>query len=80
MLSILKSRCFRQGFRTGKFPDAPPNLPERFQGRPVIAAGKCTGNCTICRDTCPADAIIQEEKGIMLDLGKCLFCGKCAET
>ena len=78
MLKVLQAR-FRQGFRTGKFPAVPPNLPEHFRGRPEITPDRC-GDCRsrICLSACPANAVQMAENGVTIDLGRCLFCGKCA--
>jgi Ni,Fe-hydrogenase III small subunit/NAD-dependent dihydropyrimidine dehydrogenase PreA subunit len=67
----------RQGYRTIQFPKGkPPELPDRFRGRPVFQTGKCKAGCTVCVDICPVGAI---SGGGMLsiDLGKCLFCTDC---
>lgn len=76
MWNALKARL-RQGYRTGKFPFAPPALPEYFAGRHEIEAEKCTG-CEKCVEVCPADAVVLNGKAPAVDTGKCIFCGKCA--
>jgi Ni,Fe-hydrogenase III small subunit/NAD-dependent dihydropyrimidine dehydrogenase PreA subunit len=53
-----------------------PVLPEIFRGLPLIAAQNCVDACTACVDVCPTDAI-STQKGIAIDLGKCVFCGEC---
>lgn len=75
MLNALKARIF-QGYRTGKFPAEPPVLPDRFNGRPVLDAGKCS-SCGQCQSACPVSAITAGES-LAIDTGKCLFCGDCA--
>ncbi len=76
MLSILLTR-FHQGRRTIRYPDGPPPpLPERFRGRPEIAAAKCPDGCRDCAQACPTEAIAIDG-GARIDLGRCLFCTEC---
>ncbi len=78
MFDVLKARL-QQGYQTGKFPPAPPNLPEQFQGRPTLDSHKCPADCVVCREVCPSHAIIQEnDRPTLIDIGRCLFCGECA--
>ena len=76
MWNSLKARLF-QGHRTGKFPAVPPTLPERFAGRPEIVQEDCC-RCGKCVDACPVQAVESTGNGIVIDTGKCIFCGKCA--
>lgn len=69
MFRALSARLF-QGYRTNKFPAAAPALPERFRGRPVIAAdAKLDPSC------CPTGALGKD----CLDMGRCIFCGNCSK-
>lgn len=75
MLRVLKARL-HQKHRTIGFPDGPPPaMPDRFAGRPVIAA-KCEGSCEGCAAVCPTGAF-EAKTGPRIDLGKCLFCRAC---
>lgn len=85
MIEILKNRI-KQGYRTSKFPDEDPGLPERFRGRPVLRPELCAAGCTACVDACPTQALEQRrpeaktdgKKGpLALDMGRCLFCSEC---
>jgi Ni,Fe-hydrogenase III small subunit/Pyruvate/2-oxoacid:ferredoxin oxidoreductase delta subunit len=77
MLDSLLAR-FQQKHRTMTFPDGPPpELPDRYMGRPIIAATDCTPGCSRCVEICPTGAITHTD-GISLDIGACLFCGECA--
>lgn len=78
MLDILRTR-FHQGMRTIAWPDGEsPPLPDRFRGRPELAAGACPENCRQCLSVCPTQALGTDEAGqLRLDMGKCLFCGAC---
>ncbi len=79
MLKVLLTRL-QQGHRTIGFPDAPPALPDRLRGRPVIDAAKCPDGCRLCAEVCPTDAIVVEGKQVKLDLGRCLFCPECTRA
>lgn len=78
MLKALKARL-HQGFRTGKFPDSPPVLPDRFAGRPEFDAAHCTG-CGRCAEICPTGAVEIAGTKVAIDTGKCIFCRKCEES
>jgi Ni,Fe-hydrogenase III small subunit/Pyruvate/2-oxoacid:ferredoxin oxidoreductase delta subunit len=79
MIDLIRAR-FRQGYRTIAYPDAaPPPLPDRFRGRPLIDSEKCLEGCTRCADACPTGAIDLRE-GPLVDLGRCLFCTDCADA
>lgn len=79
MLQILLTRL-RQRHRTMSFPDGPPpKLPDRFRGRPIVDNQKCRTDCDKCAAACPTDAIEVGEQ-VSVDLGKCLFCGECANV
>lgn len=92
---MIKSIAARlaQGHRTMKYPEgAPPALPARFRGRPLVDQAKCQAGCMACAEACPTSAIaIAPEgdrdakgpairEGLMVDLGLCLFCPDCKEA
>lgn len=76
MLNVLRVRR-RQKKRTIAYPENAPVLPDRFRGRPVICRSRCSVDCSLCIEACPTDAISRGQDGIVLDLGRCLFCGEC---
>ena len=79
MWKALKARLY-QGYRTGKFPvKAPPALPERFAGRAEVDQEKCAEYKEVLAEVCPVKAISFSDGKISLDMGKCIFCRKCAE-
>src|SRR6266498_2106246 len=79
MLKILQARM-HQGHRTMLYPDGPPpEMPERFRGRPVFDADKCPDDCAACADACPTKAITVNET-VRVDLGRCLFCTDCIQA
>lgn len=66
----------KQGHRTIPFPKGtPPELCEKFRGRPYIDSNKCRADCHSCASVCPTGAIDPDTKTI--DIGKCLFCNDC---
>jgi len=76
MIKVLLARL-QQKHRTMTYPDgAPPPLPDRFRGRPMIDSSKCPQGCHACSDVCPTGAITPAH----VDLGKCLFCIECANA
>ena len=79
MLSIILSRM-KQGHRTMEYPDGPPpEMPDRFRGRPVFDASKCPEGCGECAAACPTQAI-RIEGTPKLDLGRCVFCTDCLDA
>ncbi|MCE0499015.1 MAG: 4Fe-4S dicluster domain-containing protein [Methylacidiphilales bacterium] len=79
MLKALLARA-HQKHRTIGFPQQPPVLPDRLRGRPEIDVALCPKDCHVCADVCPTDAISVDEKGLRLDLGRCLFCPECVQA
>jgi Ni,Fe-hydrogenase III small subunit/Pyruvate/2-oxoacid:ferredoxin oxidoreductase delta subunit len=71
---------FRQGRRTAAYPEQPPELPDRFRGRPTVDAAKCPQGCRECVDACPTSAVAIESTGVSIDLGRCLFCTDCVQA
>ena len=76
MIKALIERI-RQGSRTIAYPGQTPVLPERFLGRPVIDRSRCAEGCRECVECCPTGAVLADDGGMAIDLGRCLFCGEC---
>jgi Ni,Fe-hydrogenase III small subunit/NAD-dependent dihydropyrimidine dehydrogenase PreA subunit len=79
MFDVLLTR-WKQGHRTMRYPAGPPpELPERFAGRPTLDTAKCEEECRQCIAVCPTGAISLGQSGhnIELDTGRCLFCRQC---
>ena len=72
----------KQGFRTGAFPcGGAPNLPPDFRGRPQLAADTSAADVEKMRAVCPVpEALGWDATGARLDMGRCLFCGRCADV
>jgi Ni,Fe-hydrogenase III small subunit/ferredoxin len=78
MFDVIKTRL-AQGYRTARYPKDAPTLPDRFRGLPVIAPQCRSSSCMHeCARVCPVQAIA--EPSFVLDLGKCIFCGKCEQA
>ena len=82
MLNYIKTRI-KQKYRTMAYPAGPPpELPDRFAGRPLVNKGQCREDCSLCISVCPVNAlrINPESGGPVLDTGRCIFCMDCAES
>ena len=80
MFKALVARL-KEGCRTGAFPPAAPNLPPDFKGRPEIAADTTADDVETMKAVCPvADALAFSDGKASLDMGRCVFCGRCAEV
>lgn len=79
MLKVILARL-QQGHRTMRYPSVqPPEMPDRFRGRPTIDAAQCPDGCRACAEACPTDAITVTDKA-RIDLGRCLFCTDCVNA
>jgi Ni,Fe-hydrogenase III small subunit/Pyruvate/2-oxoacid:ferredoxin oxidoreductase delta subunit len=79
MIGPLRARL-KQGRHTAAYPLEPPKLPERFRGLPRIDADKCAKDCASCVEACPVNAAARNLGKPTFDLGRCVFCGACAEA
>ncbi len=83
MLDILFERL-RRKTRTVPFPASAPVLPERYRGRPAFDATVCARLTPVdwaaAVTGCPSGALSLSGALPALDMGRCLFCGRCAET
>ena len=80
MFDVLLAR-WKQGHRTMRYPAGPPpELPERFAGRPALDAAKCTAGLPAVRRGLPHRRHRPATDGgqrVQLDTGRCLFCRQC---
>jgi Ni,Fe-hydrogenase III small subunit/ferredoxin len=79
MLKTLRAR-WHQRYRTIRYPDGPPpELPDRFAGRPLVDGSKCSSSCRDCAEACPTQAIqpAGDAGTLRLDTGRCVFCRAC---
>jgi len=81
MIKALWARL-KQGYRTGTFPlKSEPNLPPDFRGRPTIDASITEAETNDAAAQCPVHGAIGFSNGrAFIDLGRCTFCGRCAES
>ena len=79
MLEILLARL-KQGHRThplsGRGADAARPLSWAADRRFI----QCAVGCRDCAEACPTSAISIDDKGVRLDLGRCLFCSDCTQA
>jgi len=68
----------KQKHRTIAFPSPEIKLPARFLGLPEITAGEGGEELKAGIEACPTGALTASAGKPALDLGRCVFCGKCA--
>jgi Ni,Fe-hydrogenase III small subunit/NAD-dependent dihydropyrimidine dehydrogenase PreA subunit len=76
MFNVLLT-ALQQKNRTIPYPAGTPVLPDRFRGLPLMNPSKCEADCQICTEACPTAAL---REGLIIDLGRCLFCNKCIQA
>src|SRR5688572_25921113 len=79
MLKVLLARL-EQKHRTAAYPAFEPEMPDRFRGAPMLDPTKCPEGCQECIKACPTDAVIAKDGGLVLDMGRCLFCTECTSA
>lgn len=75
MFRVLYERI-QQKYRTVPYPRCAPVLPALFRGLPRIGACR-DDKCRKCLAVCPVGAIVCNTEGIVVDMGRCIFCGAC---
>jgi Ni,Fe-hydrogenase III small subunit/ferredoxin-like protein FixX len=82
MFDIIR-QSLKTGVVTTRYPAAPPQISARARGRPEIQWANWK-DARPAAAVCPTGAISFQDAGgsraVRLDLGKCVFCGLCAET
>jgi len=82
MLQILR-KSFATGVVTTSYPETPAEVSQHARGRPEIDFAKWKDvrpAATICPTGAIAFADSNDGRTASLDLGKCIFCGLCAEV
>ncbi len=72
-------RSLRTGVVTIRYPDVPALVPERFRGAPLVRPGAAI-DALPPPSVCPSGALAAGARGVAVDLGRCVFCGRCAEA
>jgi Ni,Fe-hydrogenase III small subunit len=72
-------RSLRTGVVTISYPDGPARIPERFRGAPRVRPGSSMETLPPA-SICPSGAIAAAAGRYAIDLGRCVFCGRCAES
>jgi Ni,Fe-hydrogenase III small subunit/formate hydrogenlyase subunit 6/NADH:ubiquinone oxidoreductase subunit I len=70
-------RSIRPRVVTENYPEKPGLTPHNLRGRPEVILDSCQGEGA-CVRACPTGAIATNPWRV--DLGKCIFCGLCAEV
>lgn len=76
-MSIFKALRVRVSQGSQFVRDVRTATPAGFRGLPQISPGPCASGCDACVAGCPTRAITLEP--LAVDLGRCIFCGECAE-
>ena len=82
MFKILR-KSIETGIVTNDYPKSPPPVSSFARGKPEIDFAHLT-NAVAAATICPTQAITipdaSNPRSLTLDLGKCIFCGLCAEA
>src|SRR5882724_127413 len=82
MFNLLR-KSLGTGVVTTRYPEAPPEVSARARGRPEIDWVNWK-DVRPAATVCPTGAISYEDvkdcRSARLDLGKCIFCGLCADV
>ena len=78
MLRILIN-ALRTGVVTTRYPAEPSVPPERFRGPPLLRAGSHLPPPAVCPVGAISERFDAGQRLVGLDLGRCVFCGRCAE-
>lgn len=76
-MSLFQSLRVRRSQGTQYIRDLRSAVPTGLRGLPVIGEGPC-GECRGCLEACPTAAL--SAPPLRLDLGRCIFCGECADA
>lgn len=79
MIKALAARL-QQGRRTVTFPKELPYISDRLKGLPSMDRQRCDSACQTCLAVCPTQALSKKKGHLTLDMGRCLFCGKCQQV
>ncbi len=82
MFEVL-GKSLKTGVVTTRYPDTPPEVSQRARGKPEIDWANWK-DARPAAAICPTEAIEVKDadgvRAVTLDLGKCVFCGLCADV
>jgi len=78
MLRILMN-ALRIGVVTTRYPAEPSVPPERFRGAPMLRPGGGLPPAAVCPAGAFSEHVEPGHRCLVLDLARCVFCGRCAE-
>jgi len=70
-------RSLRTGVVTIRYPDQSAHPPARFRGAPAVRPGSAFDKLPP-ESICPSGAILRASGRYGIDVGRCVFCGRCA--
>jgi Ni,Fe-hydrogenase III small subunit/formate hydrogenlyase subunit 6/NADH:ubiquinone oxidoreductase subunit I len=78
MLRILLN-ALRTGVVTTRYPAEPSVPPDRFRGAPILRPGSRLPPPAVCPTGALSEVFDVTGRHVVLDLARCVFCGRCAE-
>jgi Ni,Fe-hydrogenase III small subunit len=78
MLRILIN-ALRTGVVTTRYPAEPSVPPDRFRGAPLLRPGSGLPPPAVCPTRALSERFDAGRRHVVLDLARCVFCGRCAE-
>src|ERR1035441_10462979 len=78
MLRIIMN-ALRTGVVTTRYPAEPSVPPDRFRGPPMLRPGSALPPPAVCPAGALSEHLDAGRRHVVLDLARCVFCGRCAE-
>lgn len=71
--------ALRTGVVTTRYPAVPSVPSDRFRGAPVLRQGSGLPPPAVCPTGALSERFVADQRHVVLDLARCVFCGRCAE-